>query len=395
MDDRRLRILFLCSWYPNRVIPALGNFVQKHAEAVALRCDVAVLHVCSDENCKEKFEVVEDYQNGVYSVNVYYKKVNRKTPILAYSQKLRRYAIAHLIGLKNIEKRYGSFDLIHLNILYPAGLIARLLRKRLGIPYIITENWTVYLPSKKVKLSRSELKNSKKIARDADCITPVSLDLQNAMEALGFDNEYEIVYNVVNMKLFHPPIRKERGGKIKFLHVSTLDDAHKNISGMLRVFARLAAIRQDFEITFVGEGDKEAYIQLAKELGIYVEHVTFIGTQNTAGVSEIMRKADCFVMFSNYENLPCVMVEAMATGLPVVLSTAGGVPEHVTPDRGILVEPKDENKLLEALQEVMLNIEHRKYNATLIANYALQNFSYEKVGLKFEMIYRSILESYN
>ena len=390
MSNSKLNILFLSSWYPNRVYPSLGNFVQKHVEAVALNANVAALNVISDVHCKTKYEIVESNLNGVYTVNVYFKKAIN-IPIIKDIIRANRYVNGHFKGLKLVRKHFGKIDLVHHNILYPAGIIAWYLKKFKGVPYIITENWTGYLPSKRVKLSFLQIRLSKMIARNAACITPVSKDLKEAMISFGFKSKYEVIYNVVNIHLFHPLKDKQADRKIKFLHVSTLDDPHKNISGMLRVIAELSKVRKDFEFWFVGEGDTKSYIELANNLGIYKSFVFFDGTKTTVEVADLMRSADCFVMFSNYENLPCVIIEALASGIPVVSSTAGGVPEHIKDSMGILVKPTDEKNLLVSLIKAMDNIYSHKYSAEELNRYANDNFSYEKVSEKFITLYKNIL----
>ncbi len=395
MNDKKLNILFLSSWYPNRVLPSLGNFVQKHAECVALKSNVAALFIFSDPDCKHKYEIIETTLNNVYTVNVYYKRANHNIPGVFQLQRAFRYFKAHKMGLKVIDEKFGKFDLVHHNILYRAGIIAWWLKKTKGIPYIITENWTGYLSSKKIKLGLVTKMLSRMIARNASYITPVSKDLKDSMLKLGFTTHYEIIYNVVNTKLFYPVMNKPNGRKIKLLHVSTLDDAHKNISGMLRVIAELAKQRNDFEILFVGEGDKIQHIKTAKDLGIYQSVVSFDGVKPTAEVAEIMRNADCFVMFSNYENLPCVIIEALASGLPVVSSTAGGIPEHITDNLGILVKPMDEKALLNAINTAINNIQSGKYDANQLSDYSNNNFSYEKVSHKFHQLYHRILKDKN
>ena len=109
-------------------------------------------------------------------INVYYKKVTHSIPLLSQLQKANRYIKAHLIGLKIVNQKFNAIDLVHHNILYPAGVIAWYLKKSKGIPYIITENWTGYLPSKNTHQSWIQKILSKKIARNANCITPVSKD---------------------------------------------------------------------------------------------------------------------------------------------------------------------------------------------------------------------------
>lgn len=407
--NKKLNILFLSSWYPNRVLPTLGNFVQKHAEAVALRCNVIALHVCSDANNEQKYEVVESTINNVLTINVYYKKVEHSIPLISQIQKAGRFFKAHMIGLKIANQKFDTLpagqagiDLVHHNILYPAGIIAWYLKKFKDIPYIITENWTGYLPSKNTKHSSIQKFISKKIARNASCITPVSKNLRDAMIGHGFDTKYEIIYNVTDTKLFYPSpseaLAKEgvkgkiKKDKIKIVHISTLDDAHKNISGMLRVTEKLSKLRNDFEIWFIGDGDASPHIKTATDLNILNTFAFFDGTKTTSEVAEIMRNADCFLLFSNYENLPCVMVEALASGIPIVSSTAGGIPEHITENLGILVKPLDEVGLLNALNHAIDKIKAGKYNPEELSNYAINNFSYEKVGEKFVDLYERILQ---
>ncbi|CAN5526812.1 glycosyltransferase family 4 protein [soil metagenome] len=395
--NKKLNILFLSSWYPNRVLPTLGNFVQKHAEAIALYEHVIALYVCSDANNKQKYEIVESDLHNVHTVNVYYKKVEHSIPLLSQIQKARRYIKAHLIGLKIVNQKFNKIDLVHHNILYPAGIIAWYLKKSKGIPYIITENWTGYLPSKNTPRGIIEKTLSKKIARNANYITPVSMDLQNAMQSLGFDTKYEIIYNVTDTKLFYPLSSTasakdgSKTNKVKIVHISTLDDAHKNISGMLRVTEKLSTLRNDFEIWFIGDGHAAPHMKTANDLGIYKTFAFFDGTKTTSEIAEIMRNANCFLLFSNYENLPCVMVEALASGIPIVSSTAGGIPEHISEKLGILVKPLDEDGLLNALNKAIDNINADKYNSIELSNYAINNFSYEKVGEKFVALYERIL----
>lgn len=387
----KLNILFLSSWYPNRLLPTLGNFVQKHAEAVAVHANVVALFVCSDSDCKQKYEVVESTLNGVYTINVYYKKVTHLIPLISQIQKANRYFKAHLIGFEIAKQKLKQIDLVHHNILYPAGIFAWYLKKFKGIPYIITENWTGYLPSKNTHRGWLEKMLSKKIAYNASYITPVSKDLQDAMKSHGFDTKYEIIYNVTDTKLFHPSNSNKPTEKIKIVHISTLDDPHKNISGMLRVAEKLSKQRNDFEIWFIGDGDTAPHIKTAKELNIHNTFAFFDGTKTTSEVAEIMRNSHCFLLFSNYENLPCVMVEALASGIPIVSSTAGGIPEHITENLGLLVKPLDEPALLNALNKAIDNIKAGKYNSAELSNYAINNFSYEKVGEKFVALYEKIL----
>jgi glycosyltransferase involved in cell wall biosynthesis len=382
-----VKILFLSGWYPNRIQPRLGNFIQRHAEAVALKDEVASLFVTSDKACKETYEVVEKTIRNVYTVNVYYKKLTYSFPGISQMHKFYRYIKAHRIGYNKIEQYFGKPDVIHENVLYPAGTIALMLKFRKSIPYLITEHSTEYhLPSSK---NPFVLWLKKKIASSAVIITPVSENLAQAMRSKGLKGKYEVVNNVVNTAIFYPPSGKSNS-KIIFLHISTMDDRQKNISGLLRTVAKLSLTNSDFELHIIGDEEYMHHMEYAQTLDVLNKTVFFEGTKTLKEVSDAMREADCFVMFSNYENFPCVIAEAMTCGLPVISTDVGGIGEHINEDRGLLVETKNETALLKAFLEMMNNIRTGKYNKEKISNYGKEQFGYENVAAKFHSIYERI-----
>ncbi len=393
---KKYNILFTSSWYPSRVNPTLGNFVQKQAEAVALNANVIVLHACSDSNLSMKYDVEDSTINGIRTINVYYKKVQSKIPIVSSVIKFVRLLNAHKIGLKIIEETWSKIDLVHHSILYPGGIFPYYLKLKKRVPYIVSEHWTGYLPSKKNKINRKELFISKLIIKKANRIITVSEDLRKAMLNLGFKNSYSIIYNVVNTNVFKPVANESSSRrKIKFLHISHLDDDHKNISGILKTIKRLSATNSDFEFWIVGDGDLKNHISFAEKLGILNTFVFFDGTKTTEEIAALMSSADCFVLFSNYENLPLVIIEALACGVPVISTDVGGIAEHLNEAMGILIPARNEDALLNAMLAMKKNLADNKYNKDKLVHYAVENFSYENVSRKFLECYTAIIEQKN
>ena len=78
----KLHILFLASWYPSRVLKSNGDFIQRHAEAVALQHKVSVIHVKSDNNLKQKIEIDDKEVNGIRTIIAYVK--NSKNPFIKW-----------------------------------------------------------------------------------------------------------------------------------------------------------------------------------------------------------------------------------------------------------------------------------------------------------------------
>jgi glycosyltransferase involved in cell wall biosynthesis len=227
------------------------------------------------------------------------------------------------------------------------------------------------------------------IAGKAGTIMPVTHNLKEAMILNEFHNRYEVVPNVVDVKYFYPEQNAEKNGKKTILHVSHLADEHKNVSGILRVIKKLSEKRNDFELKIVGDGDLKPHISYSKELNLNKDIVSFHGTMSTQEIAETMRSSDMFVLFSNYENLPCVIIEAFAAGLPVISTDVGGIREHLTPDKGKLIAARDEQALLDAIDNMLDNL--TSFNKEALHKYASENFSYERIGERFTEIYTSVI----
>ena len=168
------------------------------------------------------------------------------------------------------------------------------------------------------------------------------------MRAFGIEGKYAVVPNVVNTELFHPAETAPRGNTFHVLHISSLRDDQKNISGLLRgvqaAFDRCDTLR----VSIIGDGDPEPHRADARELGLD-ERVEIAGEITLDEVAERMRASDALLLFSRYENFPCVISEAWASGIPVLSTDVGGIREHLTPERGALIASEDEAALADTL----------------------------------------------
>jgi len=379
----RYRVLFLASWYPNRIFTKNGNFVQRHAQAVSRVCDVVSLHVISDAEASD-YEIDVQERVGVCEVTVYYPKSSRLRP----DKKYKMYLEAHRKGYDWIEKNWGKIDITHLNIIYPAGLFALELSEKYGIPYILSENWTALLPINPHKFSRLENYFLQKVGNGVSVFCPVSEDLKRAFIDMGFEGPYRIVPNVVDTKIFK--LGKDKAmGKIKILHASTFKDDHKNISGLLRVIARLQKARTDFEVTMVGNKFGDKYDETIRVLGISEAVLKVLPEISIEEVAALMQSNHIFVLFSNYENLPCVVAEALCAGMVVIGSDVGGTREMINDNNGIIVQARDEDAMYNSCVKVMNNI--CTYDPRQIREQAVERYSYNSVAQKFLEVYKSVL----
>ncbi|HOW44539.1 MAG TPA: glycosyltransferase [Candidatus Aminicenantes bacterium] len=389
-EPPKIRVLFWPGWwYPDRFNSMNGIFIRRHAEAVAPLVDLAVLYVTPDPGLNNKaIEVVTDWADGWPTIRVYYRLI---PPPFRSSKVLNawRYFRAARQGIWKLRTIWGDPVLVHLHVNPPWGQIAALKTCFPRLPFLLTEHWTGYQNEGGYRGFFRKLLTSW-VVRHAFAVAPVSHDLQAKMEGHGLKGNFAVIPNAVRTNLFYPAAAATSGTNFTFLHVSTLIP-RKNVAGILRATAVRWRERRDFRLVIVGDGkDRPSLERLAKELSLDNGCILFLGQKEETELAAIMRQASCFVLFSDNENLPCVISEAQASGLPVIASRVGGIPEQVNEGKGILVEPGDEAGLAKAMDNMIggkLQPDREK-----IRRFAVDNYSFPAVGTSIVRLYQQALE---
>ena len=238
----RKNILFISSWFPNKVEPSNGNFVQRHAEAVSLKHHVEVLHSIGDFNQKEKYLFDEQIINGIRTLIVYYR--NSNNPLQNFYRRMKGYQL----GFSRMKKP----DLVHANVLHNSMLFAVYLKKKFKIPFVVTEHWTAFQANSSDSIGLFGNKIAKYIGNNASMLFPVCDRLRKGLYLLGIKTPAQVVPNVVNTDIFK--IRKSENTVKKFLHISSLTYM-KNIPSILNVFLKIHKRGYNFELSLGGNGD--------------------------------------------------------------------------------------------------------------------------------------------
>ncbi len=370
-----MRILFISSWYPNKIEPTNGNFVQRHAEAVALLHNVEVIHAIGCAAQSEKFCTDDQVINNLRTVIVYYR--NTRNPLLNFCRRMQGYDLAF--------KRVQKPQVVHANVLHNSMLFAIYLKLKYRIPFVLSEHWSKFLKINRSNLSFTDRHLAKFIASKALRIFPVSKDLEKNLKELNIGRDYRVVGNVVDTDLFQPA--KKKSDVFRFLHISNLVDL-KNPDKIINAAIRLRQEFHEFELHIGGDGDVS---QLNKLITKH-QAESFIKTFGEISHGEVAKKmshSDCFVLFSDYENLPCVLLESLSSGVPVIATAVGGIPEIIKENYGLLIRNYEED--LYIAMKKMLEGATRKYNPQDLHQYVEENFSKRVIAEKFSAVYETIV----
>lgn len=378
MTSTRRHIVFLARWYPHRYDPMFGLFVQRHAEAAALYNDVSVIYVHADENVKEKYEIERSTANNVNTIKVYYRKPKLKIVSLI------RFFNANKLALKQLKNP----DLIHVHILTRCGVIALWQKIVRGTPYIITEHWSRYLPGNDFGGFLRKMM-TKFVVKNASTVTTVTENLAKAMQNHGLKNKnYDVLPNVVDVNLFKPI--EKNNSKVKIIHISCFENKSKNISGLIDALSILESRNVEYQCVFIGEGTDFEVMKEYAAAKLNPLNIRFTGLLQGQALADEMASGDFLVLSSNYENMPVVILEALACGLPVVSTDVGGIKEIVDESCGILVPAKDSERLADAMQTTIMNL---NYDTNTLRDKVLSRYSYEAVGKFLDGIYKKTAET--
>ena len=399
----RLKILHVASWYPSEVHRSLGIFVERHVEAVARVCDVEVWAPIPVGGGAAKVaqmkgvngEVVHGMEGRSWTVRRLYHQATKPQLL----------GVARLVASEAVRMDWKP-DVMHLHVAYPAGAAAVAWAKKWGVPVVLTEHWTAYHNLGALPWWRRRV--VKDVVKGVEVLCPVSADLGEAVKRAvpKAKAAVRVVPNVVDVTRFKPaepellagvPVgatrrRMEGRGIERVLHVSSLDEDQKNITGLLSALAAAMSERDALRATFVG-GEKahvDGYRSWVAERGLS-ERIAFTGPLGADDVVKHMQTHDVLALNSRRENFPCVIPEAWACGIPVMSTDVGGIREHLSPglsERGFLL-PAGAGDAEWA--EAWAQVSKTTWPEESLRTYAETHFSMAAVGAAYKEVYLGLL----
>ncbi|MEP6616166.1 MAG: glycosyltransferase [Ginsengibacter sp.] len=385
-------ILWLASWYPNRLSPFDGDFIQRHAQAASLLNNVHVLYVVNDPSGKVTGSIKEEvnHDGNLTETIIYYKSFKTGIRVIDQFLSSAKYLNIYKRTVRRHISSQGMPVFVHLHVAMKAGIIALWLLKKYKVPYILSEHWTGYLPEARPNYEDRSLvfKNlARKIIVNASQLTVVSKVLGDRMKK-KFNVSYIMIPNVVNTDLFFPQPYAHTD-QINFVHVSGLG-YQKNIENMIGAFSRLKNENYPFSLIIFAP-DSQQIQDLVAHYHLE-DHIILKREVPQALLAKSIRNSDALVLFSRYETFGCVVIEANASGIPAILTDLQVFREYSTENiTAIFAASGNPDELANAMINFIKN--RSNFDANQIRENVVSKFSYPVVARQFDSLYRNLFAS--
>lgn len=363
MSGPKRHILIMSSWFPTRVDPYAGNFVERFAHLLSDTYEVTVLHTMGDKNCSS-IEVDDQQLDNLRIIRIYHR-ISKNRFVHWW---LQRKALGK--GLLMLD----HIDLIFAHVFLPRALQFARVQRYFHVPLIVMEHGSYYrkkLRKNFVSLYQRIIKRGSRHARE---IVAVSNVLRTDMKPLFPTTKIQVIPNFVDEELFTlretNPVKRS-----KFIHISTLDKNTKNpgflFDGFLNAYLESG---KKISLTVVSDQNTDEWERWAK-LNSCLEAIQFTGPCEWDEISQLLKEHDALILTSEYETFSIVLAEAWLTGTPVI-STPVGIAASMTEALGVKIEHNN----IADLKQAILNMTNGNcvFDKDLMRAYGMQ-FSKESV----------------
>jgi glycosyltransferase involved in cell wall biosynthesis len=295
--------------------------------------------------------------------------------------------------------RLGSRpDLIHVHSFFGIGLEGVLRGALVGIPVVGTNHTTIagFGPHIPVSVDRASA-YVMWFHNRCNYVTAPSHSVFAELGSARLRRPLRVISNPIDTALFRPVCADERQAlRARFgLTGPTVTYAGRlgpetNIEVLLQAVALLQGEDVAVELSIAGHGSHEPILRtLAAELRI-AGQVRFHGTLPQDELAQLLRISDTFAIMSTSETQSMVLLQAMASGIPVVAANSRALPEFVRPANGVLVDPHDPVGLAQTLRD-LLAAPNRRHALGVAGRRSAEKFDAETVTDEWESLYRTML----
>lgn len=403
MTARRLRVLVLSRSYPNNVLETLGPWVERANVALLEHCDLEVVSPVpwcpplptygplAPLTSFTRFRAVRRVEHR-HGIRVHHPRMAIGLGYSLYRYEAESYyrAVRRTVSRLHAE---APFDLVHGHFVFPDGVVAQRVAADLHVPYVVTDHapWVPLLDVPGVR------EPARAAGRGAARLLAVSTYVRDTVVAeIGPAPNLVVVPNGVDPDEFPLAGADEPRDAEQILFVGLIK-AIKGVDVLLEAMGIIASRRPAARLVLAGgafyrrtQVEEDRLRATATDLGLD-DRVTFLGRLLPAEVAARMRRSAVLVLPSRDEAFGAVLVEALASGTPVVSTDSGGPREIVTPEVGRLVPREDAPALAEAVLSVMAD-PHR-FDPGALRRYSLERWGWPSVSRRIHQTYLDAVAS--
>ena len=358
VDSGTPHVALVTTFYPNRADPTRAVFVENLARELRHECRLHIVSPVPFAPPTARWAAWRniprlDRRHGLCILHPRFLVLPRLEVFNALS-----YALGVLPLLARLARRHPGL-IVHAHCAYPDAVGAALVARVLGLRYVVTAHGSDLNVYSHRTLLRPQIRWG---LRNADAVIAVSRALRRrALELMGAQAEprcHHVACAAVDPALFHAggdaaPLRGALGvpaGARVVVFVGKLVPI-KGVDTLIAAWVALLAqrlVHENDRLIIIGSGPQEALLRgAARGAG---ETVRFLGAMPQAHLAQWIRAADLLCLPSRNEGTPNVVIEALASGTPVVASAVGAVPDFVRDGQtGFLARPDDAPDLGRAL----------------------------------------------
>lgn len=375
-----MKVFVISKGMPSEKYPLNGIFEFDQAKAlVQVGVDVTML--------------VIDFRSRSYKRNYgwfAYEKEGVKVFELSLPLGVYRRALPFLHCLmvhlyKKAVKSAGQPDVIHAHF-YSIAAIAAVLKKKFGVPFVVTEH-SSKLNKNILEISKLDQKLAKQAYLNADKVVAVSNALAGNLKN-NFGVDAAVVHNVVDVFHFQYVKRKPKDS-FTFISVGNLVSI-KHFDLLIEAFAEAFKNDKSVALKIVGSGPEMNNLQSVINQYDINDQIVLLNEVGRDKLKDIYPQGDAFVLASKSETFGVVLIEAMATGLPVVATDCGGPSDIVNEKNGYLIPVNDKQALVDALNKMHDNA--YSFNSLEISKLCVEKFSPENIANSLMEVFTEVVK---